>query len=108
MNQSSDDDTIDALLRKQFDGPIPDDGFSERVMQQLPPRRSRISWPLWAGLLAGIMTCWLSLLSKPLPHLDWRNWMHGDFSTAAITLIMVTAGMTLLACVWSIAEADDR
>jgi len=108
MNQSSDDDIIETLLRQQFDGPLADDGFAERVMRQLPPRRRRVRWPLWAGLLAGIAMCWLSLLSAPLPSLDWRGWMHGDFSTSAITLIVATAGMALLACLWGIAEADDR
>ena len=102
------DDAIEALLRKQFDGPVSDEGFSERVMQRLPPRRHRMAWPLWAGVVAGAGACWLTLLSSPLLHDGWRNWMRGELSASAIALLLAIAGMSLLASWWSVAEADDR
>jgi hypothetical protein len=101
-------DAIEALLCKQFDGPIPDDGFSERVMQRLPLRRRRIAWPLWAGVLAGAGACWLSLLFSPLLHAGWHDWMGGNLSAPAIVLLLAMAGLSLLASWWSVAEADDR
>lgn len=107
MNHS-DDNEIEALLRKQFDGPVSDDGFSDRVMQQLPPRRRRAVWPLFAGILAGIGACWLSLLSTPLLHVGWQNWISGELSASAITLMAVVAGMSLLACWWTTMEAEDH
>ncbi len=107
MNHS-DDDEIEALLRKQFDGAVPDDGFADRVMQQLPPRRRRAAWPLLAGILAGIAACWLSLLSTPLLHAGWQNWISGELSASAITLMAVVAGMSLLACWWTTMEAEDH
>jgi len=102
------DDAIDALLRQQFEGSVADDGFSERVMQQLPPRRRRIAWPVWASHLAGVAICWLSLRSSPLLLAGWRDWASGSLSSAAVALLIVTAGMSLLALGWSLTEADDH
>ncbi|MGC1547513.1 MAG: hypothetical protein WA777_03215 [Rhodanobacter sp.] len=102
------DDAIDALLRKQFDGPVADDGFSERVMQRLPPRRRRAVWPLWAGTLVGAGVCWLSLLPTPLLHVGWQDWMHGELSAPAIILLLAVAGLSLLAFCWAAMEADDH
>jgi hypothetical protein len=102
------DDAIEALLRRQFDGPLADEGFSERVMHKLPPRRRRKAWPLWAGVAIGTGACWLSLSFSPLLHAGWRNWMHGAHSASAIAMLLAIAGMTLLATWWSVAEADDR
>lgn len=102
------DDAIEALLRKQFDGPVPDDGFSEQVMQRLPPRRRRIAWPLWAGVLAGAGTCWMSLLSAPLVHVGWQDWSAGELTAPGIALLLAMVGMSLLASWWSMTEADNR
>jgi len=102
------DDAIEALLRKQFDGPVSDAGFSEGVMRRLPPRRQRMTWPLWAGVVTGMGACWLSLLSSPLLHAGWRNWMRGELSPSAIAVLLAIAGMSLLASWWSVGEADDR
>ncbi len=102
------DKDIDALLRRQFDGPLPDEGFSERVMQQLPARRRRVAWPLWVGVIAGVGACWSQLLPVPLLQVGWRDWAGGELSGPAITLLLVAAGMSLLASWWSLAEADGR
>jgi len=104
----SNDDAIEALLRKQFDGPVADEGFSERVMGRLPPRRHQTAWPLWAGVVAGTTACWLTALFSPLLHEGWRNWMHGELSASSVTMLLAIAGMSLLASWWSVAEADDR
>lgn len=106
MNHS-DDIEIEALLRSQFDGAVPDHGFSDRVMQQLPRRRRRAAWPLLAGILAGIAACWLSLLSSPLLYVGWQNWTSGELSAPAITLMAVVTGMSLLASWWTTMEAED-
>jgi hypothetical protein len=103
-----DDDAIEALLRREFEGPVADEGFSDRTMRQLPPRRRRKAWALWAGILVGTVACWLSLLSTPLPNTGWRDWMNGDMSPSAITLLVAIASMSLLACWWGAMEADDH
>ena len=103
-----DDDVIEGLLRRQFDGPVPNEGFSERVMQRLPARRRRVAWPLWAGIAAGIGACCLQLPSAALLQVGWRDWVGGDLSTPAIIALLVTAGMSLLASWWGLAEADRR
>jgi hypothetical protein len=102
------DDAIEALLRRQFEGPVADDGFSERVMRQLPPRRRRIAWPLWLGLLAGACACWLSLAGTPLLHAGWRDWLDGELSAPAMGLLLAVAGMAWLALGWTLAESEDR
>ncbi|HSX59975.1 MAG TPA: DUF5056 domain-containing protein [Tahibacter sp.] len=107
MNHS-DDTEIETLLRAQFDGAVPDDGFSDRVMQQLPPRRRRAAWPLAGGIVAGMAACWLSLVSTPLLQAGWQNWISGELSASAVILMSVIAGMSLLACWWTTMEAEDH
>ncbi|MDI1281844.1 hypothetical protein [Brevundimonas sp.] len=36
-------DVYDAMLREDFEGPVPDGGFCDRVMDQLPARRRPIN-----------------------------------------------------------------
>lgn len=106
MTHSHEDDAVDALLRRQFEGAVPDDGFCDRVMQQLPARSRRRAWPLWSGIAAGTAACALSLSSTPMFQLGWRDWVGGELSASAIALLLALAGMSLLAMCWSLAEAD--
>ena len=107
MNHS-DDNEIEALLRKQLEGPVLDDGFSDRVMQRLPSRRRRPAWPLTAGILAGAVACWVSLLSSSLLHVGWQDWIGGELSAPAIILMSAIAGMSLLAFCWTTTETEDH
>jgi len=107
MNPINDDD-IDALLRRSFDGPTPDAGFSDRVMQQLPARRRRSAWPLVAGVLVGAVLCSLSLSTTPLWHAAWHGWLAGQWSSSTLIILSAMAGMSLLALGWSLAEAEDH
>lgn len=102
------DDAIESLLRKQFDGPVSDEGFSQRLMRWLPQRRRRVTWPLWTGIAGGTVACWLALLSSSLLQAGWADWMHGDWSAAAISMLLVALGMAMLAIAWGVAEAGDR
>lgn len=102
------DEMIEALMRRQFDGPVSDDGFSARVMLRLPLRRHYVTWPLWIGVLVGAGACWSSLLFSPLLQLGWRDWLDGELSVPAIILLLVMAGMSVLAGWWGVAEAGDR
>lgn len=103
------DDAIEVLLRRQFEGPVRDEGFSARVMQRLPRRgRRHVGWPVWGGILAGVAACWLVLLRSPLLRAGWRDWMSDDWSTPAITVLLVMLGMVMLALAWGVAEAEDR
>ncbi len=105
MNHPDDHD-IDALLREHFEGPVPDDGFAERVMQRARPRRRRTVWPVVAGIAAGIGGCWLSLLPTSVLQVGWQHWINGELSASAIVLMAAMAGMSLLACWWTAMEPE--
>ena len=107
MNQSQ-DDAIEELLRKQFDGPVPDEGFSRRVMQRLPLHRRRAAWPVWGGIVAGTVACWLALLFSPIVYAGWHDCLSGHWSASAVTLLLAMLGMAALALAWGVAEAEDR
>ncbi len=101
------EDAIDALLREQFEGPVPVGDFCDQVMDQLPARRPRNSWPLAAGVLAGVAMCGFSLWSAPIIYIGWRDWFSGDLSTSAIALFLAMTCLAILALVWIMAEADE-
>lgn len=107
MNDET-DDVIDALLRQHFEGPVPDDGFCESVMDRLPARRHRNNWLMAAGTFAGVAMCWFSLWSAPIAYIGWQDWLSGEISASAITLFISMTSMAILAMVWTIAEAEDR
>lgn len=100
------DASIDALLRKHFDGPVADDGFCDRVMRQLPARRRARRWQLPVGLVAGLVACFWHLSSTPLIRAGWQDWMRGSLSSAAVTLLLVVMGMSILASWWALAESE--
>ncbi|MGH8060989.1 MAG: hypothetical protein ACREO7_03125 [Pseudoxanthomonas sp.] len=107
MNPIHDDD-IDALLRQSFDGPTADAGFSDRVMQQLPPRRLRSVLPLAVGVLVGAVLCALSLFASPLWNAAWHGWRVGEWSGSTLIVLSTMAAMSLLALGWTLSEADDH
>ena len=102
------DDVIDGLVREQFNGPVLDDGFCERVMGQIPARRRRNNWPLAAGFLAGLLACWANLWSASITYVGWQDWLTGELSVSVIALFLSMALMAILALTWIIAEADDQ
>jgi hypothetical protein len=103
-----DDDAIEAMLRRQFAGPVPDDGFTARVMQRVPTRRRRRAWPVWAGLFGGAAVSAWSLRSSSLIQAGWHDVIGNEPSVAAIALCLAAAGLSLLAAVWVLMEAEDR
>ena len=106
MNPIHDD--VDALLRRSVDGPVPDAGFSDRVMQHVRPRPRASAWPLLACVFAGAVMCWLSLKGSPLWRASWQGLLAGEWSTSTIITLAAVAGLALLALGWSLAEADDH
>lgn len=108
MNPTPDDDAIDALLRQSFDGPLADAGFSERVMQYVPPRRRASPWPLTLCAIAGVLLCWLSLADSPLLRAAWQGWFSGHWSASTVVTLALMAALSLLALGWTLMEAQDR
>jgi hypothetical protein len=103
MNEPLDDE-IDVLLRRQFTGPIADEGFSARIMHSLPPRRRRIAWPIWLGIMMGVVVCWLSVGDSPLLQTGWSDWSSGVLSMQTIGMWLVMSALSLLALGWGLAE----
>jgi len=99
-----DNDALDRLLLEQFEGPVPDDGFCDHVMQELPSRRRPRAWPLACGAAIGIALSWSSLLSTPLLRMGWHDLLSGQWSAPAVILVATTAGVSLLALAWTSAE----
>lgn len=102
------DDTIESLLRRQFPGPVADDGFCDKVMLALPPRRRRIAWPLWLGVLLGAGACGVSLAGVPVLQAGMRDGLAGTLSASLIGMVVVMAAIALLTLVWSLAESGRR
>ena len=107
MNEPHDEE-IEALLRRQFEGPVADNGFSEGVMRHLPARRRRSAWPLRLGGLVGAAACWLSLAKVPMLQMGWRDSLAGHLSASAIGMWLAMAVLALLALGWSLAESGKR
>lgn len=110
MNHDNENENadIEALLRRQFDSAVADEGFSTRLMQRLPASRRRRRWPLWAGLGVGAVAAAISMGSSPVLQHGGRDLFEGQWSAAAITLLLVMAGLSLLSLCWGLAEADDH
>lgn len=107
MNRDSEDFT-DRLLMDAFEGPVPDSGFCDSLMEGLPPRRRSRNWPLIIGAFAGAVIGWASLLHAPIIQGAWQDWRSGELSASAIVVIIAIASMGILALAWALAEVDDR
>lgn len=83
---------IDALLRTELDLPM-DDGFCERLMASLPPRRARHTWVRPAGAVAGALLSAAGVAASGLP---------------LGVVLCAAAGMSVLAAWWALCEADKR
>lgn len=106
MNHSDPD--IDAMLRQAFDGPVADAGFTDGLTARLPARRRVTTWPLMLGMAVGVAVCWLSLDTTPVLRIAWRDWLSGQWSGSFLTVLVAAAGMSMLALIWTLSEAEDR
>lgn len=103
MNETS-DDALDALLRRGFEGHVPDDGFSARVVRALPARPRRRAWPLPLAALCGGLLAWATLAPSPL----WRDVAQeaatGVPGAAIAVLLAVALGFGTVCCAWALEE----
>ena len=103
----ADDDALDRHLRDAFEGPVADDGFSDRVMVALAPRKHNAPWMLRAGAVIGAVACWLALGQAPVLRAGWQDWLRNDLSPSAWVLLLAVAVMSLLGMGWGLLEAED-
>lgn len=107
MNDDT-DNAIDRLLRDSAPDPVADKGFCAGLIERLPPRRPRAKWPLAVGVVAGILACWLSMRSAQIAVAGWHDWLAGDLTSSALVLLVLAAGLGLLALAWALAEAQEH
>ncbi|MCH1908269.1 hypothetical protein SQW19_09300 [Stenotrophomonas acidaminiphila] len=98
---------LGTLLRREFEGPVADDGFSDRVMRRLPPRRS-LRWPLWLGLSVGAGAAGWALAQTPLLRVGWQEWLAGQFSAAGIGMWLMSMGIAWLVAAWALSADASR
>lgn len=99
------DEHLDALLRRDFSGPVEDAGFSAAVMRTLPPRARSRPWLVPGAALAGALLAWLSLLPSPIWQRLADEWLAGGLGTASTAVCALLLGMGLLGCGWALQEA---
>ncbi|WP_084583207.1 hypothetical protein [Sphingomonas azotifigens] len=101
------DDAIDALLRRSFDGPVEDGGFTDRVMRTLPRRHRHGAWCSLVGMIAGAVSCWVTVGSSPIMLMAWQIWVSGRPSVSLLSLVLAVMGLSVLGLIWTISEAAD-
>lgn len=104
MNDIS-DQNIDYLLRRQFVGPVPDDGFAARVTRALPARRRPRPWLLPVAALAGSLLAWFTLLPSPLWQQVAHEWLAGGLGATSAGVGVLLLGVSLLSCGWALDES---
>jgi hypothetical protein len=99
------DEQLDALLRRDFGGPVEDAGFTDAVIRTLPARGRPHPLLVPAAALAGALLAWLSLLSAPIWQQLVDEWQTGGFGTASAVVCALLMGIGLLGCGWALEEA---
>ena len=99
------DQKLDDLLRSNFTGAVPDQGFSARVTRALPARQRRRPWLLPAAALAGGLLTWLVLLPAPLFEQAAREWLTGTIGAPSAIVGALVLGVSLLGLGWALEES---
>lgn len=99
------DHRLDELLRRGFSGPVPDGGFSARVMRALPTRRRQPARMLPTAAMLGGLLAWLSLLPSSLLQQVAQEWQTGGFGAASAAVCVLLLGLSLLGCGWALDES---
>lgn len=102
MNDIADTE-LQAWLRQDFEGPVADAGFTDRVMRQLPPRRRRPSL-LPASAAVGGVLAWLALAATPLGPLVAREWTAAELGAGSVALYALLLATGVLASAWALEE----
>lgn len=94
---SNDDLPLEALLKEQLALPRGDDGFCDRVMQQLPQRRRRPNWPLLTGFGLGVVACGWAVYGSGIAA-------DNGASSSWMAQLLVVALISAMSAVWIFTE----
>lgn len=107
------DQALDALLRKGIAPPLPDAGFSARVLAALPPPKEKFLRPReWLGL--GLLAAGALVLGPPGRLLEKMRTETSTLGDAVAPLFTVLADPALLlvlaisAGVWLVISDDEE
>ncbi len=100
-------DPIEDLLRERFEGAVPEDGFSGKVMQRLPQRRRFQGWLPAVGVLLGAVASGVGLFWGRLPEVVWRGGTSGHMTGAVIVWMAIAGGISMMGMGWAVVEGDD-
>ncbi len=103
MNETP-DDALDVLLRREFEGPVPDEGFAARLSRSLPPRRRRRAWPLPLAAVTGGVLAGAAVATSPLWGDVAREAAAGVPGAASALLLTVALCLGALSCAWALEE----
>jgi hypothetical protein len=101
---SNDDPAYEALLKEQFALPHGDDGFCDRVMQQLPQRRRRLNWPLLTGFGMGVVSCGLAVYATQVSYGGSIAPADTGVSISWVVQLLVVALISAMSLVWIFIE----
>ena len=80
---------LEQLLRDSAPAPLPDEGFSRRLMTRLPPRRPRTRHGVWLGLATGVGLALWQLQDNPLLQQLARDLAAGQLNMTGSLVLLV-------------------
>ncbi len=107
MNAPETNDPIEKLLREQ-DTHVTDDGFTRRVIGQLPRRSRFVQRAILLGLaFVGAIAAFIWMPWRGLPHLSLENIFSNNFSVLSAWLPFVIVFVALGSAVWKGLQTED-
>lgn len=110
----NDDSQLDTLLRHDGSPPLPDDGFSDRVLAALPPAEPKRSWWGWRTyVIAAVSAAWVVIWGPRLgggSALRVTTGLVSALDSVVMCLVqppvLIALGCTALA--FALSSPDDR
>lgn len=103
MSVSKNSDWIETLLRAERAVPVKDEGFVERLLPHLPPRRRRWGWIAPAMTTLGIL---LALLSLGGPGRALFVLRHTEVAGGVPLILLLPLLILLVSSLWALSDSQ--